>query len=82
MRNCAILIYLLDFVHIGSFIRFHKRQMLKARDRDSPKAQVGFLLGHSGVYAVNAVIARDLGHVQEVDENLAAFNAIKVGRII
>ena len=43
---------------------------------------MGFLLGHSGVYAVHAVIARDLGHVQEADENLAAFNAIKVGCMI
>ena len=52
--------------------------MLKARDRDSPKAQVGFLLGHSGVYAVHAVISRDLGDVQGANDNLAAFTAIKV----
>ena len=56
--------------------------MLKSRDRDSPRAQVGFLLGHSGVYAVHAVISRDLGDVEEANENLAAFNAIKVGSSI
>ena len=59
--------------------RFHKKQMLKSRDRDSPRAQVGFLLGHSGVYAVHAVISRELGDVQGANENLAAFTAIKVG---
>ena len=53
--------------------------MLKSRDRDSPRAQVGFLLGHSGVYAVHAVISRELGDVQGANENLAAFAAIKVG---
>ena len=59
--------------------RFHKKQMLKSRDRDSSRAQVGFLLGHSGVYAVHAVISRELGDVQGANENLAAFAAIKVG---
>ena len=53
--------------------------MLKSRDRDSSRAQVGFLLGHSGVYAVHAVISRELGDVQGANENLAAFAAIKVG---
>ena len=58
--------------------------MLKSRDRDSPRAQVGFLLGHSGVYAghADAVISRDLGDVQGANENLAAFTAIKVGYYI
>ena len=56
--------------------------MLKARDRDSPKAQVGFLLGHSGVYAVHAVISRDIGDAQETNENLSAFTAIKVASLI
>ena len=56
--------------------------MLKARDRDSAKAQVGFLLGHSGVYAVHAVISRDIGDVQGTNENLSAFTSIKVNSLI